>query len=152
MWKKKSHIQEKNQLYMKEKACQERFTKQSWKIRADQEISQRVTRRQEDRKRWGAERWAGAGEGGAPLGCSTGWAVVMREHRQRAQEERGESLGHHWPRWRAWTSCNRDSKGFQEEFLERWKPLVKNHLCITQNTLNVSHLCDCLIGKSHWTL
>ena len=34
-------------------------------------------------------------------------------HRRRE----ASSLGHHWLRWRAWTSCNRDSKGFQEEFL-----------------------------------
>lgn len=48
-------MQEKNQPYMKEKACQERFIKQSQKIRADQEISQRITRRQGDRK-GGAQR------------------------------------------------------------------------------------------------
>ena len=48
-------MQEKNQLCM-EKACQERFIKQSRKIRADQEISQRISRRQGDRKPRGAER------------------------------------------------------------------------------------------------
>ena len=56
MWGKKSHMQEKNQLYMKEKACQERFIKQSQKIRADQEISQRYYQKAGRQEGWGAER------------------------------------------------------------------------------------------------
>lgn len=58
-------MQEKNQLYMKEKACQERFIKQSEKIRAEQEVSQQLGRTDQQR----GER---AGKGGAPRGRSRG--------------------------------------------------------------------------------
>ena len=67
-------MQEKNQLYMKEKACQERFIKQSEKIRTEQEISREVS---------------GRGREGPHVAAAEDERELMMEDKQRIQEEGG---------------------------------------------------------------
>ena len=75
-------MQEKNQLYMKEKACQERFIKQSEKIRAEQEVSQQLGRTDQQRGERG-------GREGPHVAAAEDERELMTEDKQRIEEEGG---------------------------------------------------------------